>query len=477
MPGPLTTLAPAGRPHIRLPGHAPLIMLAIVCVLSLGARACWLGAPCQSPCTTASEHVLIFDEADYVSAAQTIAGIRAKTGAGESWVGYYDHAPLGTDPNAEHPQGAKLVMAAAIKLFGNGPFAWRIGSLLFGSLAILGMYTLVRFAGGGPWLAAGAATLMAADNLMIVSGRIALLDIYALAPMLWGVALYLRGRVLAAALLLAVADCMKEVSVYALLVLSLLELGRVVLSARDPGLPAAWAWHPALVRLAIAVLGSVVLFIAGLWMMGLIATPSVEGGRQLITGGPLDHLSYMTNFATAFTSPGGLAFNASYPWQWLIDLKPITYLRVNPSASGCVACNSSSLPSLGPHAIHPASAFLGMISPPIIALAIPATGVCTVRARRRRPASQSPADVGLAVLAVAWFIGTWVPFELLSALDSRISLLYYMIVVMPGIYIAVTYVASLLWRQRRLWLRGLVALYGLTVLAAAVIMFPFVAVF
>ena len=29
-------------------------------------------------------------------------------------------------------------MAAAIELFGDGPFAWRIGSLIFGSLAILG---------------------------------------------------------------------------------------------------------------------------------------------------------------------------------------------------------------------------------------------------------------------------------------------------------------------------------------------------
>jgi hypothetical protein len=118
-----------------------------------------------------------------------------------------------------------------------------------------------------------------------------------------------------------------------------------------------------------------------------------------------------------------------------------------------------------------------MISPPIIALAIPALVVCTVRVLRRRAASQSPADVGVAVLAVAWFIGTWVPFELLSALDSRTSYFYYMVIVMPGIYVAVTHLASLLWRQRRTWLRGLVAVWGLTVLAAAVVMFPFVAIF
>ncbi|MGH2915473.1 MAG: hypothetical protein ACRDMX_10840 [Solirubrobacteraceae bacterium] len=86
---------------------------------------------------------------------------------------------------------------------------------------------------------------MAADNLIIVSGRIAFLDIYALAPMVWGVALYLRGRVVAASALLAVAECMKVVSVYTLLVLGLLELFRVLLRARDHRLAGRWAWRPA----------------------------------------------------------------------------------------------------------------------------------------------------------------------------------------------------------------------------------------
>ena len=115
-------------------------------------------------------------------------------------------------------------MAAAIEIFGDGPFAWRIGSLIFGSIAILGMYVLVRAAGGGRWSAVGASTLMACDNLLLVHGRIGTLDIYAVAMMIWGVAFYLRGRWLVAALALGVADALKEVSPYALLVLGLLEL-------------------------------------------------------------------------------------------------------------------------------------------------------------------------------------------------------------------------------------------------------------
>jgi cytochrome bd-type quinol oxidase subunit 2 len=123
------------------------------------------------------------------------------------------------------------------------------------------------------------------------------------------------------------------------------------------------------------------------------------------------------------------------------------------------------------------STFVAKISPPILAFALPALVVCAVCAARRRPASHSSADSGVAVLALAWSIGTWLPFELQNLVYNRISWIYYMLVVLPGVYIAVAYLASLLWRRRSTWLRGAVALWGLTVLAAGVGMFPFVAIF
>ena len=455
--------------RIRSSASTPLLVLAIVSVLSLGARAYMLGEPCQSPCTRAGQHTLIFDEAYYVNAARVIAGIRPPAGA------HYDHSPLGTDPNAEHPQGAKLIMAAAIEIFGDGPFAWRIGSLIFGSLAILGMYALVRFSGGGRWTAVGAATLMACDNLLLVHGRIGTLDIYAVAMMIWGVGLYVRGSPWLAALALAVADCLKEVAPYALLVIGLLEVFRVLVARREAnvaggaGFPPAWRWRPALIRLAIVVVGSVVLFIAGLWIMGLIATPYADSEGKLLTQGPLAHLWHMITYASALRSPRGPQGIASYPWQWLVDLKPITYLRINPS-----------LPGQGLYAIRPVSAFFGVISPPILALAIPAMAVGAYRAARpRRPAPgvRSPAEVQPAILGVAWFLGTWVPYEAQSALDSRTSYLYYMVVVMPGIYVSVAYLMSLGWRRHAVWLRGLIGAWMLSVLAAVILMFPFTAVF
>src|SRR4051794_28861769 len=111
----------------------PLVLLAVLMVLSLAARVAWLGSPCQTPCRGASAHVLVFDEAYYVNAARAIAG--APLPASGRYVG----TPAGDDPNSEHPQLAKVVIAGAIELFGDGPFAWRIGSVAFGLLAIVGL--------------------------------------------------------------------------------------------------------------------------------------------------------------------------------------------------------------------------------------------------------------------------------------------------------------------------------------------------
>jgi predicted membrane-bound dolichyl-phosphate-mannose-protein mannosyltransferase len=464
----MCTVASVMVRRICLSATTPLLVLAVVSVLSLAAREALIGQPCQSPCNTANDHTLIFDEAYYVNAARVIAGIHPPAGA------HYAQSPLGTDPNAEHPQGVKLIIAAAIEIFGDGPIAWRIGSLIFGSLAIAGMFALVRAAGGGRWTAVGASALMACDNLLLVHGRIGTLDIYAVAAMIWGVTAYMRGRPLLAGIVLAVADSLKEVAPYALLVLALVELARLLVFRRDPDPPSDWRVVPALKRLVTTSVVSIAGFIALLGVMGLIATPYADSERKLITGGPLAHLWHMITYAANLTSPNGPQGIASYPWQWLVDFKPITYLRINPS-----------LPGQGLDAIHPVAAFFGMMSPPIMLLAIPGVlfGIYRCAFRRRRQTGEaaildrSLGDVQLAILGVAWFIGTWLPYELQSALDSRTSYIYYMVVVMPGIYVAVVYLIALGWRRRWLWLRALIGVWGLSVVVAVVLMYPFTAVF
>jgi predicted membrane-bound dolichyl-phosphate-mannose-protein mannosyltransferase len=440
--------------------RAPIVGLILVSLLSLGARSLLLDEPCQSPCTTANAHTMVFDEAYYVNAARVIAGIHPPQGD------HYASSPLGTDPNAEHPQGAKLIVAAAIEWFGDGPFAWRLGSLIFGSIAILGMFALVRSAGGGRWSALGAATLMACDNLLLVHGRIFTLDVYVVAMMIWGAAFYLQGRPVLAGVALAIGDCFKLVAPYAILILALLEVARVYVRARNPDSPPEWALRKAVPRFMATVFTSIGVFVGALALMGLIATPYADAEAKLITGGPFAHISHMISYAAQQVSPNGPQGIASYPWQWLLDLKPILYLRINPS-----------LPGQGLNAIHPVTAFWGMPSPAIMSLGVPALLFCLYRFGRRRVSGQSAEDQQLAILAVCWFLGAWLPFALQSLIDQRTSYIYYMVIVMPGIYIAATYTAALGWRRGRTWLRALVGVWALGVIVAVVLMYPFVAAF
>jgi dolichyl-phosphate-mannose--protein O-mannosyl transferase len=416
----------------------PIPLLVVLCLVSFGIRAAWLGDPCRSPCRTATDHVLVFDESYYVNAASVIAGIHPPPGSA------YAASPLGDDPNAEHPQLAKLVIAGSIELFGDGPFAWRLGSLVFGTLAIVGMFALVLAAGGGPWTALGAAGLMAADNLLIVHGRIGTLDIYALAPMLWAGVLYLRGKPLLAGALVGVAACMKLVGIYAVFVLVLFEALRW-LSSRERAGPRSW-------NLAQLIGAGAVTFFGLLAILDQIAPPYDDAAGRLLSGSPFAHLGHMLSYAAAQTSPHGPQGIASYPFGWLVDYKPIVYLNVNPSQPGD-----------GLFGVHPAVHFLGLISPPILLVGIPALGFAAVVALRRRPAP----DRELAVLAVAWFLGTWIPFLLLSLVWQRTSYIYYMVVVMPGVYAAAAWlVARFSYRPR------LIAVWVATVLIAAVITYP-----
>jgi 4-amino-4-deoxy-L-arabinose transferase-like glycosyltransferase len=439
----------------------PVALLALVSLLSLAARVAWLGGPCHSPCTTPADHLLIFDERYYVNAARVIAGIHPPLGPYVA----YAHAPLGVDPNSEHPQLVKLIIAAAIELFGDGPFAWRIGSLICGSLAILGIWTLARAAGAGRWVAFGAAALMAADNLLLVQGRIATLDIYVVAAMVWAAALYLRGRPLAGGVVLGIGAACKEVAPYALFALALWEL---FLVAGQPGFGHGLA--RAVRRLGAFAVSAATVFLALLAVMDRIAPPYDPATGRRVPGGVLGHLRHIVTFASRISTSHGASGIRSYPWEWLGDFKPIGYLVINPKHPAPTLAHD-----------HPATMFLGMMSPPIMLLILPALGFAGVGAWRalRRPAAGARAaravrlvrgpELGAGASAefgLAWFLGTWTPYEALSIAWQRSSYIYYMATVMPGIYLAV---AALVIRWRRRWIVG----FGATVLAAAVVMYPF----
>ena len=415
-----------------------LWLLGALLVVSTVARLAWIAEPCRAPCRSPDDHILVFDEAYYVNAARVIAGIRPPTGAP------YANAPLGTDPNSEHPQLAKLLMAGGIELFGDGPLAWRLPSVVFGTLAILGMFVLVRCAEGGPWLGLGAAALMAADNLLLVHGRIGTLDISATAAMIWGVALYLRDRPILAGAVIGVGASANKMYGATSLALAVLELLR--------WWPARSEGRARLVRLAGCVVASAVAFLVMLQVMGWIAAPYSPQTGKLVPGGAFGHVAHMLSYAANQTSPHGPRGIASYPWDWLLDIKSITYLRINPGR-----------PTAALNQVEPAVHFIGLISPPILLLAIPALLYAGVGVARRR---RSADEVG--VVGLAWFLGTYLPFVAASLIESRTSYLYYMVIVMPGIYLAVANLIARIGPRRKI-----VWVWMACVLAAAVVLYPF----
>jgi predicted membrane-bound dolichyl-phosphate-mannose-protein mannosyltransferase len=441
-----------------------LALLAAVSLLSLGARVALLGEPCRSPCRSGADHVLVFDESYYVNAARAIAGIAPPANQN------YAHAPLGDDPNSEHPQLAKLLIAGSIELLGDGPLAWRLTSLVLGSVAILGMFALVRAAGGGRWLALGAAALMACDNLMLIHGRIATLDVPVLAAMVWSAVLYLRGHPILAGALVGIGSCIKLVAPYMLIVFVALELLRRLAPGDGRGRLAPGDGRVSLQRVAgrlTACAGAAAaVFVALLAILDRIAPPYDPLKKKLIASGPLHHLAHMLSYGANQQSPNGPTGIASYPWTWLVDYKPITYLNINPAR-----------PSPGLYHIHPASHFVGMISPPILLLGIPGlalalwgviAGDCRRTVGLREPGPDTSATGEVGIVGLAWFVGTFLPFVALSLVVNRTSYIYYMVVVMPGIYVGA---CDLVYRVRKY--RKLLVLWALLVVTAVVVMYPF----
>jgi dolichyl-phosphate-mannose--protein O-mannosyl transferase len=396
----------------RLIAHprTPIIALVVIIALSAVARVAFIGRPCSSPCKTGRDHSLIFDEAYYVNAARVIAGLRPPAG-----VPYAD-APLGKDPNAEHPQLAKLIMAGGIELFGDNPWGWRLGSVLFGVLALVALYLLVRGAGGSPWLAVGAVAVMAADNMMLIHGRIATLDIYAVAPLIGAAALYVRGRPWLAGLALGFAACMKLVAFFLIPALVLYEVFQVVWTWRGPDGRLA-AIRRRVIPLLITLGCSLVTVISGVWILDLLVSAYDPGTAVTYAGNPFKHIGHMLSYAEKLKSVPNATGISSTPWQWLLNEKTIDYSRV--------AVNSSS----GGKIVASRAVFAarGEINPFVIFLAFPALFAAVAAAWYERDR--------VAAIGAAWCVGTFVPFVLQSQILGRTSYLYYMLIVLPGLYL------------------------------------------
>ena len=119
----------------------------------------------------------VFDEVHYVPAARQML----------------EQAPVEPMLNPMHPPLAKQIIALSIYYLGDNAFGWRYPATVFGALSLVAIYlcALALFARQS---AAVAASLIAFFNQMLyVQARIAMLDIFALAFALFGIAAFLHG--------------------------------------------------------------------------------------------------------------------------------------------------------------------------------------------------------------------------------------------------------------------------------------------
>ena len=100
-----------------------------------------------------------FDEVHYLPAARAVLD-------------------LGQATNIEHPPLAKQVIALGIALFGDNPLGWRIMSVAFGTLALLGAMRAMWFASGTRAASLLTGLFVATNFLLFVHARIAMLDVF-----------------------------------------------------------------------------------------------------------------------------------------------------------------------------------------------------------------------------------------------------------------------------------------------------------
>jgi dolichyl-phosphate-mannose--protein O-mannosyl transferase len=119
----------------------------------------------------------VFDEVHYVPAARQML------------------EPVMPNPmlNPMHPPLAKQMIALSILTFGDTPLGWRYPATLFGALAVVAVYFcgLALFAAQAP--AVAAALIAFFNQMLFVQSRIAMLDIFALAFGLFGIAAFMQG--------------------------------------------------------------------------------------------------------------------------------------------------------------------------------------------------------------------------------------------------------------------------------------------
>lgn len=115
---------------------------------------------------------LNFDETHYVPAARTLLALEMPR-------------------NTEHPLVGKEMIAAGIAIFGDNPYGWRLIPSLFGASTVIAVFVLLWLMVRDRRTAALGAILVVFNQLVFIQSRIAMLDIFLGAFVLWAMVMLL----------------------------------------------------------------------------------------------------------------------------------------------------------------------------------------------------------------------------------------------------------------------------------------------
>lgn len=271
-------VAAAGRAH-RLPPRFHDRWLGALLLVVLGAHLAIANLPASR---------FIFDEAYYVPAARCLIA--------------------GQVCNTEHPPLATALIALSIGALGDTGYAWRLPSILFGTLAVALLYLLTRtLADRGT--ARLAAFLLGFETLWFVHSSMAMLDIVAVSLGLLALLLFARGEWVWAGAVIGLSMLAKEVTVLLVGVVALAAL----LQAPRPFWRRGVA-HAGEVGSWVAV-SALVVFLGGLQVYDFAydAFPTA-----------LHHVAHMFHHSGAIAAPP--ASDAVRPFQWFSGFAPAGYL-------------------------------------------------------------------------------------------------------------------------------------------------------
>jgi predicted membrane-bound dolichyl-phosphate-mannose-protein mannosyltransferase len=255
------------------------LSLALLLLVVLGAHLAISETPREG---------LVFDEAFYVPAARDLI--------------------TGIATNVEHPPLAKGLVALSILAFGDRAIAWRLPSILAGTIAILLLYVLTRRLADKK-TALLAAFLLAFENLWFVHSSIAMLDIVAVTLGLAALLLLVRREWVWTGAVVGLAMLAKET-------MAVLVVVAAVYAALQspPGTSARKAAREAGAVLFFVGVSAFVVFMAGLQIYDSAydAFPTAFA-----------HVARMIRHNRAIAAP---AFSdAVHPWQWFSGFTPSGY--------------------------------------------------------------------------------------------------------------------------------------------------------